>query len=109
MANDWVSISEFLSLTQMGEHELLKMLERGHLKTCSAESGELRISLEGLTPESLAARPDTRTAENADHDALLEETVASELVAALDEMIDEALALAFRWNGEAHTDEYPEK
>ncbi|MFN8392105.1 MAG: hypothetical protein U0136_17570 [Bdellovibrionota bacterium] len=96
-----VSISEFLSITLLTEHELLGMLERGELPVETNSRGELRIDISSLTPERLAARGSTHTTPPAEaENPLLEEIIASELVSALDEMIDEALVLAFRWNTE---------
>jgi hypothetical protein len=101
MPSQLVSISEFLNLTLISEHDLLTMLERGELRTESTPLGELRIDISKLTPDQLATRPRHESADGAESESSLqEEIIASEVVAALDEMIDEALALAFRWTNE---------
>ena len=59
--------------------------------------GEVLIDLTEVTPEKLAAvQPQTKSGAEIE-DPLVVEAVASELVAALDPILDEALELALKW------------
>ena len=100
-----IRLSEFLSLTRLSEKELLLLLERGELKTITSELGEIQIDISSLTPEQLARQGwegDSAVADGSQD--LLEECVASELLSALDEMVEEALEMALRWQSEKTKD-----
>ena len=96
-----VSLSEFLRLTQLSEKDLLLLLERGELKTFTSNLGEVKIDISSLTPEQLARRgfqsgvPEIDAGQD-----LLEECIASEILSALDELLEEGLEMALRWQAE---------
>ncbi len=97
-----ISISEFLNLTKLSERQILAMLENGELTTKNGPLGEVLIDLENVSPESLAKSTLQRERKISENDlALLEETIASELMLSLSEIVDEAFELALTWQSES--------
>jgi len=93
-----LSITKFLHLTKLSGTDLLSMLERGEVRGSFAENGELKLDIRNLTPEDLARRSATQTEDlDPETQALVEETVASEIAAQLDSILDEAFELALEW------------
>lgn len=102
-----ITLSEFLNVTKLTERELLRMLELGELKTVCGESSELLIDISELTPERIAQRtPDSQA--DGSSEELEQEIVASEILSALDEIIDESLELALKWQSEKADGRSPE-
>ncbi len=100
MSAEFVSIAEVLRITLLEPSDLLGMLARGELKSEHAPSGELRIDISTLDVAGLSARDSNPFGVTPAEAELLEEIVAGELTAALDELIEESLALALRWHSE---------
>lgn len=99
-----VTLSEFLQLTLLGDRELLSMLENGELRTSLGPEGELLVDISSVTPETIANRRRTRPEAVTESD-LDEEIVASEVLSAIDEILDESLEMSIRWLSEKESDE----
>ncbi|MCC6220286.1 MAG: hypothetical protein IT291_03485 [Deltaproteobacteria bacterium] len=101
MTMEFVSISKFLYLTKLSCADVLSMLENGVLGTSKDESGRLLIDISSVTPETLARRPNPLVAQATASDlAIFEEVIASEVIAQMCPLIDEAIALAKSWHNE---------
>ena len=98
MKEELLTISEFLKLTRIGERAMLRMLEAGELQISIDKNNALLIDVSALTPEMLSVMG--QAAAHSDSTGLEEEVVASEILAALDEMIDESVSLALKWSTE---------
>ncbi|MCB0347022.1 MAG: hypothetical protein KDD66_18020, partial [Bdellovibrionales bacterium] len=92
-----VSIPDFINITHIGERDLLALLSTGELDLQIGPMGEVLIDLTEVTPEKLAAAQPQTNSRSEIEDPLVVEAVASELVAALDPILDEALELALKW------------
>ena len=96
--NNCISVTEFLRLTGLTDGDLIAMLENGEIDFTHGPLGELLIDVSEVTPEAIAARSSRKKIPiNEDDLALLEEVIASEIVTALDEIIDESLQLSLNW------------
>lgn len=103
-----VTLSEFVNLSRLTERDVIRMLDLGELRTVSGPNGEVLVDLTTVTPELLAKRCDSGISE--DSADIEEEIVASEILSALDEIIEESLEMALRWQaekeaGDSDTDE----
>lgn len=92
-----ISVIDFLHLSRFRERDLLQLLSSGELNLQLGPLGEVLIDISDLTPQRLAALAPQTGGETSGEDPVLAEAVASELVAALDPILDEALTLALRW------------
>ncbi len=93
-----VSIPDFLNITQIGEKELLSLLSTGDIDVQVGPLGEVLIDISEVTPEQLVAVQPRRNPTPEEENPLVVEAVASELVAALDPILNEALELALKWH-----------
>lgn len=93
-----VSIAEFIDLTRLDAASILRMLADGELEFERGELGELLIDIANLSPQDVASSGMASIAPaSPEHTELLEETIASEIVFALESMIGEALEIASNW------------
>ena len=94
-----IRLSEFMRLTRLRPEEVLSMLEFGELVSQRNESGELLVDISSIDVRALAARhtPDSSMIPDSER-PLHEEIIATEIVSALEEIIDEALEMALRWH-----------
>jgi hypothetical protein len=101
-----LTISEFLHLTKLCPADLAQMLENGEMVFVKGKCGELLIDITNISAEDLARRFLGKQALlNEDEQVLLQEALAAELVSVLDPLIDEAIALALKWQQEEETTE----
>lgn len=101
-----VSLSEFLRITLLSERDVIGMLERGELETVKGEAGETLVDLGKIDEHLIASRAALPALGIDEKDReLVEEIIASEVLFAVDEVIDEALEMALRWQKESQTKE----
>ena len=93
-----ISLFEFQRIARLSEAEILSMLAAGELAFEKGPNNELYIDVSAITPIQLANRSSfVGSRLNAEQTGLLEEMVASTVVAALEEIIDDAVELAVEW------------
>ena len=96
-----VSIADFLNLTKLSERALISMLENGELSIGVGPLGEVLIDISKVTPELISRRsPQRKRAVTDEELVILEETIASEIVDSLSQIIEEAFELADRWRND---------
>lgn len=96
-----LTVYEFLHLTGISEADLVSMLANGELTVTSGTTQELLIDISDLDPEDLAKRSASKRSSIDENDLpLFEESIASELVSSLDDIISEAFEMALRWKGQ---------
>ena len=103
-----ITIREFQLLTKLSHREVLTMLEHGELATVQGDGGKLLIDVENLSPEDIARRspPEEHSMTDAEHE-LHSEVIASEVIATMEHLIDEALELALKWIADRTTSDEP--
>lgn len=99
-----VGLAEFIHLTRLSEQDVILMLDNGELPIEIGPTREVLINLDQLRPEDIAHRHrnQTQAAQPEQGLELLEESIASELTAGLESMLEEAIALAISWNTNQH-------
>ncbi len=106
MSKELVTIEEFLQLTLLTERDLLDMLGRGELKTGTGANGELLIDIGGVSEASLAGRAKSNPLGIREADVeLYEEIIASEVLGAMENLLDESLELALKWQNQSKDEE----
>lgn len=94
-----ISIKEFIHLSQLNTRDVIEMLDNGELPFENGALGELLIKIDEVNPETIAFRKRPKQEQLLESESvLLEELIASEIVSGLNEMLDDAIELATRWN-----------
>lgn len=103
--SSYVSVFEALHLSGLEPRALLEILASGSVPFSHGTRGELMVDVAALTPELIARRGlQTGPIDPHPDSVLIEELVASAVVDAMGEIVEESLALAERWLSE---DGYP--
>lgn len=94
-----VTITEFIELTCFSAELVLELLSSGDLPFVKGDSGQLLIDLTETSAGELAVKAAGCDANRSspEHNLLDDERVAAEVLAALDSILDDALALALEW------------
>ena len=94
-----ISLKEFLHISKLSANDALAMLDNAELPFTSGPLGEILIKIDEINVETIAFRARPKKEETFEQSTLLlEELIASEIVRGLDELFDDALSLAMRWN-----------
>jgi hypothetical protein len=96
--SNFVTIREFLSLSDLSEAELVSLLENGFLSFCAGENNQLLLDVSKINLADLAVQPKTSLDQlSPQKRAEIEEAIGSEVTAALDAIVSEAIELASNW------------
>jgi len=93
--SELATLSEFKSLSGFSDSELISLLSRGKLAIETSETGSILVRLDEIDLPGLVL--DTIPQKKYLEDDNLKELIASEVLSALDEIVDEAILLSKKW------------
>ena len=101
MKKELVTIEEFFQLTLLSERDLLTMLSRGEILSERGTGGELLLDISTLSDSQLAQRGKSAPLGIKESELeLYEEIIASEVLGAVEQLLDESFELALKWQGQ---------
>lgn len=93
-----LTISQFLRLSRLSAEQMLNLLECGKIPFVCGVNKELLVDINTLDPQVLAIRPSKMPSFAEEQSrSQLEESIAAEIIATLDPLLEEALSLAIQW------------